>query len=296
MNQYFRAMIPVIGGVVGLIGGVTAFRNFVIKYRIDNVNSEQFTRDVVKQKFRKMIPVGLGVNPSIPNPVLVAQLTRSISPTKLHSLTVIYGPRGVGKSTYLRSFAMKQINDGGHVVVLTSVTSMLELKNLLSIPIHDDISKYVPVNSIIILDQQENVQGSKSTDIMYTTLALEARRTGKFHVFVSISHPALTKRILKLNGGEKINILCPSTDLKVNKHKVDAFITSRLSALIPEEREELRQLAHTSGVLSILVDVANELDGGNSIGSRKMDIIKTRVIDITKSWDEFAAIDENPYK
>jgi hypothetical protein len=296
MNQRFQAMIPVIGGVAGLISGVSAFESFVIQYRKDNVNSDQFARDAVKQKFSTVIPADLGANPSIPNTVLVAQLTRSISPTKLRSLTVAYGPQGVGKSTYLRNFAMKQINGGGHAVVLTNVTSMLELKNLLSIPTHDDISNYVPVDSIIILDQQENIQASESTDIMYRALALEARRTGKFHVFVGVSQPALTKRILKLNGGDKINMLCPSTDLKIDKDKVDTFITSRLSTLVLEEREELRQLAHVAGVLGILVDVANELDGGNCLGSRKMGIIKARAVDIAKSWEEFASIDENPYK
>lgn len=296
MNQRFQAMIPVIGGVAGLIGGFSALGSFAMQYQKDNISSEQFSRDAVKKKFSTVIPVDLGANPLIPNTVLAAQLLRSISPTKLRSLSVTYGPPGIGKSTYLRNFAMKQINDGGHAVVLTSVTSMLELKNLLSIPAHDDISNYVPVSSIIILDQQENVQTSESTDIMYRALALEARRTWKFNVFVVVSQPALTKRILKLNGGDKIIKVCPSADLKVDKDNIDIFITSRLSTLVPEEIEELRKLAYTTCVLGILVDVANELDGGNSLGSQKMGMIKVRAVDIAKAWEEFAAIDDNPYK
>jgi hypothetical protein len=191
---------------------------------------------------------------------------------------------------------MKHINSGGYAVVLTSVTSILELKNLLSIPIDGETSNFIPGGSIIILDQQEKIQSSEGTDIMYRALALEARRSGKFHVFVCISKPIAAKRVLNLNGGDKINMVCPSVDLKVDKDKLDKFISSRLATLATDEREKLRLLAHSAGVLGILVDAANELDGGNALGRRKMDMIEARAVDYTKIWEEFAAIDKNPYR
>lgn len=131
---------------------------------------------------------------------------------------------------------------------------------------------------------------------MYRALALEARRSGKFHVFVCISKPIAAKRVLNLNGGDKINMVCPSVDLKVDNDKLDKFITSRLATLATDEREKLRLLAHSAGVLGILVDAANELDGGNALGRRKMDMIEARAVDYTKIWEEFAVIDKNPYR
>ena len=300
MNHQSRAIVTLVGGVIGFIGGTAVIGNTVMQYKKDSVESQvksdQFLKDAVKTKFSTVIPVVLGSNPSIPNKTLDVHLERAISPTKLRSLTVIYGPSGVGKSTYLRDFAMRHIHGGRHAVVLTSVTSMLELKNLLSIPINSEISNFVPVGSIIILDQQENIQSSECTDIMYRALALEARRTGKFHVFVCISKPVAAKRVLNLNDGDKINVVCPSVDLKVDKDKLDTFIASRLTTMATDEREELRRLSHSVGVLGILVDAANELDGGNTLGRQKMDLLKARADGIAKSWDEFAAIDKNPYE
>ena len=300
MNHQSRAIVTLVGGVIGFIGGTAVIGNTVMQYKKDSVESQvksdQFLKDAVKTKFSTVIPVVLGSNPSIPNKTLDVHLERAISPTKLRSLTVVYGPSGVGKSTYLRDFAMRHIHGGRHAVVLTSVTSMLELKNLLSIPINSEISNFVPVGSIIILDQQENIQSSECTDIMYRALALEARRTGKFHVFVCISKPVAAKRVLNLNDGDKINVVCPSVDLKVDKDKLDTFIASRLTTMATDEREELRRLSHSVGVLGILVDAANELDGGNTLGRQKMDLLKARADGIAKSWDEFAAIDKNPYE
>ena len=299
MNHKSRAIVNFVGGVTGFIGGIAAIGNTVMQYKKDiiasQMKSEQFMKDAVKSKFRTVIPVVLGANPSIPNKKLDLHLESAISPTKLRSLSVVYGPPGVGKSTYLRDFAMRQIRGGRHAVVLVSVTSILELKNLLSIPVNSEISEFIPDGSIIILDQQENIQSSECTDIMYITLALEAWRTGKFHVFVCISKPVAAKRVLNLNGGEKITMVCPSVDLKADKDKLDTFIASRLTTMATDEREELRRLSHHTGVLGILVDAANELDGGNALGRQKMDIIKARTMGIAKSWDEFAAIDKNPY-
>lgn len=299
MSRGFRAMIPLVGGLTGFFGGIATIGHAVMQHQKDrvesHVKSEQYMKDVVKMKLSTVIPVDLGGNPLIPNEMLDAQLLRALSPTKLRSLSIAFGPQGTGKTTYLRNFAAKHINGGGHAVVLTSVTSMLELKTLLSIPIDREISDVVPQSTIIILDQLDNIQSSESTDIMYRALALEARRTGKFHVFVCISKPVAAKRVMNLNGGDKINMVCPSVDLKVTKDKLDTFIASRLASLASDEREELRLLAHSVGVLGILVDAANELDGGNVLGRRKMDFIKARAVGIAKLWEEFAAIDENPY-
>ena len=208
MCQRLHAVEPLLGGVTGFFGGIAAIGNAAMQYKKDNDESQDKSeKDAVKKKLGTVIPVDLGVNPSIPHQTLDAQLGRVISPTKLRSLTVTYGPPGVGKSTSLRDFAIKHINSGGYAVVLTSVTSILELKNLLSIPIDGEISNFIPGGSIIILDQQQNIQSSEGTDIKYRALALEARRSGKFHVLVCISKPISAKRVPNLNMGDKINMV-----------------------------------------------------------------------------------------
>ena len=184
---------------------------------------------------------------------------------------------------------------GGYAKVITSVANLSELKKILDVPTDEEISDRVPKTTIIVLDQQENILSKEETSIMYTTLALEARRRCQFHVFVCVSKPVVAKSVLLLNGGDKINLLCPSTDFRLSIAAVDSFINTRLGNLNTSQRQKLCDLAILSGVVSILVDAANELDGGNALSEEKMRLLEARAIYSEKKWREFAKIDTGPY-
>ena len=57
----------------------------------------------------------------------------------------MYGPEGVGKSTFVRKCAQKYIDNGGYA---QSVTNLSERKKILDVPtIKEGISDHVPKNS-----------------------------------------------------------------------------------------------------------------------------------------------------
>ena len=65
--------------------------------------------NVLKEKLKEVVHVELGGNPFIENQIVDTKFAGALN-SKLRSLTVVYGPEGVGKSTYIRKCAQKYID------------------------------------------------------------------------------------------------------------------------------------------------------------------------------------------
>jgi hypothetical protein len=242
------------------------------------------------------VTIDLGENPLISNDHLTKRMHRTAA-RKMRGLDVLYGPQGVGKSTYIREFLRDYVKNGGHGVVVKSATTMSEIREALSIPDKGKLDDFLPPGSLIIVDQVENCDLNDSTDRFFRMLAIESRQQNRFHAIACTSDPLQARRLMKLNGGDKIQYLSLSEDLKWSRSQVDLFISKKFSHLSDRELEELQKLAYPAACPGFLVEVHNAFgDTGFPVDSEvKMKYLRGRSKYFQDQWKEFKLVDENPY-
>ena len=88
-----------------------------------------------------------------------------------------------------------------------------------------DLFDVISVKSAIIIDQLEYL-GTPSADFegLIRHLALESRRTAECNIILLLSNCEIAKRVLTLNGLDKINVGGKAVDFEWNTHLVSNYV------------------------------------------------------------------------
>lgn len=235
-------MIMMLGFVGSFVSSVASLMVLNKMYKDDEIKNHDVTPEYVKGlvsgKASQIQTIDLGENPLIPNEFLTKKLNR-MAFRKMRGLDILYGPSGIGKSTYIREYLSEHIKNGGHGIVVNSSTSMDEIRTAFSIPKDGKLLDFLPTGTLVFVDQVENCKLDSESDRFFRMLAIESCQQNKFHAIACVSDPLQARRLLKLNGGDKIQYLCLSEDLKWTRSQVDLFISKIFPSLLDHELEEL---------------------------------------------------------
>jgi len=289
----FGAIIPIVGQLV-LDNRKELDLNNRKKENESFQNTREFKVGVVAGKLTETGQnIYRGGNPYVKNPQLSHSLKSFTDPSKLGGLRILYGPQGSGKSTHIREYISELISEGGHGIVLTGTSSMEDLRRELHVPIHGELSDYVPKGTLIVIDQVENIKIDNDTDRFFRSLATESRNRNMFRAVVCVSEPDTSLRLLELNGKEKIKDLCSSDVLKWGELEIDEFIDQRFPHMASVEKKFLRGLAIHASLPGFLVSVADEHGVTTIPGDerRKKELTK-RALGYNEAWVKFKKIDE----
>ena len=199
----------------------------------------------LQKSMRSKIPeYELKQNPLLGN-TRVEKVLRDVFCDEYGGIRVIAAPPGSGKTTYVRGYVNKFIEDGGSVKMFESE---LENKSDFYIRFGDaerrfDLFDVLPRRSAIVIDQLEHFR-ELPTEIesLLCHLAYESRRTAECNVIVMLSNTVLAHKVLELNGLDKIKSGGKACDFEWDNHQVKAFVEEGCKGWIQKDKEELIRL------------------------------------------------------
>ena len=204
-----------------------------------------FDKYLLKQGMKIKTPLYNANNiPLVPNPRVQIQLEQAFS-NPSGGLRVVISPIGSGKSTYINHQVNEHIHRGGATRAFGS-----ELNNMNDfyttfggIERRMDLFDMLPERSVIVLDQLEHLIPfpSEMANLLHH-LALDSRRTAECNVMVVVSDIALAKRILTLNGLDKIYQCGTSSDYEWHINETNQFINNVFSHWSEVDRDRIQEL------------------------------------------------------
>jgi ABC-type uncharacterized transport system ATPase subunit len=181
--------------------------------------------------------------PLIRNPRVDKILDSSFN-NKYGGIHVLVAPSGAGKTTYLRSYANRFINNGGLVQFFGS--ELQDRKQFYTaFGDHDrsmDLFEMLPKRSTIVFDQIEH-QDKLNYEMksLFKHLAFESRRIEGVSVVFSTANEKLAKEVLSLNGNDKIRLNGTVEDWRWTPDLIDVYMSAApaFQKGIEEERDKL---------------------------------------------------------
>ena len=213
------------------------------------MGSRAFVKIQVKNTMKVKIPeYNLKGAPLVLNEKVEACLKTAFN-DPLGGVKVFASPQGSGKSTYIRRYANRFIGEGGHVRFFGS-----ELKSVDDffwafgdIDRRRDLFDVIPVKSAIIIDQLEYL-GTPSADFegLIRHLALESRRTAECNIILLLSNCEIAKRVLTLNGLDKIKAGGKAADFEWNTQLVSNYVDEGCNGWSADDRSTMKTLGNVA--------------------------------------------------
>ena len=119
--------------------------------------------------------------------------------------------------------------------------------------------------------------------IYLTELATDSSNSRQFKIILCVSNAYVAAEILKCNGFEKIQPLCPFRNLAWNDAQLDAFIEKKLPNLPTNDKMKLKRLATSCKNSPGLIHKATD----STDGTLNMVTLKRYAKKSADSWEQF---------
>ena len=254
------------------------------------MGSRAFVKIQLKNTMKVKIPeFNLEGAPLVLNEKVEACLTYAFN-DPLGGIKVFTSPQGSGKTTYIRRYANRFIGEGGHVRFFGS-----ELKSVddFFLAFGDaerrrDLFDVIPIKSAIIIDQLDYL-GTPSADFerLIRHLALESRRTAECNIILLLSNCEIAKRVLSLNGLDKINAGGKAADFEWNKQLISTYVDEICNRWSADDRSTMKTLGNIARCPIFLHGVLTAYPLG--LPHDKVELHNTAKL-YDKEWNKYASI------
>ena len=252
-----------------------------------------FIQETVKQNLSASDPINLdqeNIIRIIPNDILIDTIISRIKGNSW-GIFVFAAPEGTGKSTFIKMVIQRlKLNDPSiYLKLIKGGSSVLQQKNLcthLKIPSARSLSDFLPSQTVIFIDQIDFTIESHLNEelrLYLTELATDSSNSRQFKIILCVSNAYVAAEILKCNGFEKIQPLCPFRNLAWNDAQLDAFIEKKLPNLPTNDKIKLKRLATSCKNSPGLIHKATD----STDGTLNMISLKRYAKKSANSWEQF---------
>lgn len=240
------------------------------------------------------VPPNIGCSVIVPPAVYEAFCQKTIE--NYGGVNVFVGPPGTGKSTYGRVLVNQHMKSGGFAKMFCA-SAGCESSFFASFSAHGlsiprvQLFRSLPFHTILLFDQIDQQDGDLSSDFLKLlyVCAVESCVLGNCLIVVTTSSASSAKKILQINGGEKVRQLATASELRWGTEQVNKFIDAStvLCRWRQDEQTHLRELAIQSGHVSFLRDVTVNFPRGLP-GGAGLKRLETCALHHSKLWKNFA--------
>lgn len=182
--------------------------------------------------------------------------------SRVGGIQVIYAPWGTGKTTSLAHVSQKH-KDRKHVEFVSCVANKAQLYAWLGI--HNEtfqLSEVLPEGTVLVLDQMETPVWGPELKAMLRELALDSRKSKTYNIVLSVSNLEIAKKILALNGNDKIKLVARSSDFRWGRELVTAYVeeSKRYKHWLEADKESLIKLATLAGAPEFMFSLEDEVN------------------------------------
>ena len=248
-----------VNSAVGLIAASAISYTFYSFYQTD-----LFTRTKLRFRTEPVPLVNQEGVPFITNPAVKKHLDRAFE-SRFGGVHLMYAPPGSGKTTYLARTATEFKKKGHHVEFISCVASKEHLYDCLTIPSTSMLlSNVLPRGTIIVFDQVESSIWSENLRSLIKEVALDSRKHKNYNVVICVSSIEVAKKVLALNGNDKIKSMCVTQYFKWDRDLVTKFVkeSAQYKLWSHEDKVKLIELAAFAGAPGFLFgleDIAEPL-------------------------------------
>lgn len=278
----------------------------VVKYAQQLVDGVNGIGCCIRLKVRSAMPFTSAIDlkgSKVIQHVVVTQAIRAALESKTGGITIIGLPSGSGKSTYVQKAVLEFVRETKTQIKFTrqghTVLQRYGLHTLLGISHLESISTYIPEGSVILIDQVDlDISGFDNDMSQYIVqLATDSRNTKKYSVIICVSNPEVYRRILNLNGGQKIKSLSdnPAT-MKWSQDQMTEYILWKYPSWTAQGRIDLLTLFSPASSPGALWDAMHKIeedprvtdfvDISEATKSKIGQIVTTNKL----AWDAFEAV------
>ena len=211
------------------------------------MKSHMYVNIHMKNAMKNQIPeYNLKCSPLVLNEKVEAGFKSAFN-DPLGRVKVFVSPQGSGKTTYIRRYANRFIGEGGHIRFFGSELKSVDDFFLAfgDIDRRRDLFDVMPAKSAIIIDQLEHLgDPSANFEGLIRHMALESRRTAECNIILLLSNCEIAKRVLTLNGLDKIKAGGKSSDFEWNKQMVSDFVDKGCNDWTSDDRSKMKALGN----------------------------------------------------
>jgi hypothetical protein len=201
---------------------------------------------------------------------------------------VIVAPPGSGKTTYIRGYVNTFINEHqGKVQLFGSELNTMDdfYRRFCDIERKNDLFEVLPLKSVIVMDQIEHFRILPiDMENLILHLACESRRTADCNIVLVLSDIEMAKRVLALNGNDKIKQAGKSSDFKWNQEELDEFVKIGCASWNLGDKNRLIELGKCAMSPAFLHDVLGAYPSGLPENTEKLFL---NANDYKNTWECF---------
>lgn len=198
--------------------------------------------------------------PYVKNPKVIGIIDDAFHSNK-GGIQVLFAPAGTGKTTYLALVSQEHKVKGEHVEFVSCAASKQHLYACLNILNEAfQLSEVLPEKTVLVLDQMETPILGPELKSMLLEIALDSRKSKRFNVILSVSNIEAAKKILSLNGNDKIKSLGRCAEYRWGRELVTAYVeqSKQYTAWTDADRASLVELAIVAGAPEFLFQLEDE--------------------------------------
>lgn len=282
--------MPILTMLVGVVIGAVG------KTLVDSLwTTECWQRYHVRQNLTQTEPIKLEDVDLIPFNSLVNDRICKRLANDEYGIFLLAAPIGSGKSSFMKMALKKLRSQFQYITLLKCGGSSVLTRNmneLLKVPKGHALSDYLPEGTLLIVDQLDKINENLTVleKNFLTELAADSVNSKQFKVVMCVSDPDTAKTILKCNGGEKFQLLCPCASLVWSDDQLSDFIGRKLPQQIEADSTRLKALAKTcsnSPGLIVRAKALAAMEANDILSADSWDLLEDYAEMRATAWKKF---------
>lgn len=202
-------------------------------------------------------------------------------------IQVMHAPSGSGKSSHLKS-ALANEEKNRPALYLSKFISAKQFYSRLHMKEYEIVSEFVPPNAVIVIDQMEQTELTAEVRSVIRHLATDSRGSGgKYNVILCFSEAEAARKVLMLNGMDKIIPMCDRSVFHWGEQEINYFSQQACVDWTPEQIKRLESLTLKAKCPGFLQHVLHSFPAGIPLEDEEaMKALETTALRYHAKWND----------